>query len=378
MTFGGIMGLICRRALALVLMFVLVACSVPRGAGFQQEVLAASDEVAEDGTPLENFAVFEVTRSSLSSLTGWPNNSGRHYRWINRQAQPASLIISPGDTLAITIWDAEENSLLTSPGQRSAPLQDVRVASDGRIFLPFVGEMKVSGMSPQTARTRIEARLTETAPSTQVQLSVVPGRRNTVNLVSGVRSPGVYPLEDRDVTLLSVISAGGGVASNLANPQVRLMRGADIYGTSINRLFDNPQLDTTLRGGDQIIVEEEERKFLSLGATGREAVHTFPTDQVSALEALSIIGGVSDTRADPQGILILREYSARDVRTDGAGPPMSRVVFTVDLTSADGLFSAGKFQIMPGDLVYATESPIGAARTVFGIFSAALSIANRF
>lgn len=376
MTFGGIMGWICRRFCALVLMMLLVACSAPRGAGFQQEVLAASEDVAADGTPVEDFAVFAVTRANLASLAAWPTTGDRHYPWINRQAQPTSLIINPGDTLQMTIWDAEENSLLTSPGQRAAPLQDVRVSSDGRIFVPFVGEMKVSGMSPQTARSSIEARLGETAPSSQVQLSVLPGRGNTVNLVSGVRSPGVYPLDGRDVTLLSVISAGGGVNTALANPQVRLMRGNDIYGTSVDRLFDNPQLDTTLQGGDQIIVEEEERGFLSLGATGREAIHTFPTDRVTALEALSIIGGVSDTRADPQGILILREYGSRALRLDGSGPPKERVVFTVDLTTADGLFSAGKFQIMPGDLVYATESPITTARTIFGIFSAALSVAN--
>jgi polysaccharide export outer membrane protein len=376
MTFGGIMGWIYRRVVVLVLMSLLAACSVPRGAGFQQEVLAASDKTAADGSAVYDFAVFEVTRDSMAFLSGWPV-AAPNYQWIDRQGQPASLIISPGDTLTITIWDAEENSLLTSPGQRSTPLQDARVASDGRIFLPFVGEMKVSGMSPQTARSQIEARLAETAPSAQVQLSVVPGRGNTVNLVSGVRNPGVYPLDDRDVTLLGAISAGGGVLSSLTNPQVRLMRGNKIYGNSVARLFDTPRLDTTLRGGDQVIIEAEERRFLSLGAAGREAIHIFPTDQVTALEALSIIGGISDTRADPQGILILREYDAGATRTDGAGPPMQRVVFTLDLTSADGLFSAGNFQIMPDDLVYATESPIGAARTIFGLLATALTLENR-
>ena len=227
MTFGGIMSWIYRRVVALVLMSLLAACSVPRGAGFQQEVLAASDKTAADGSPVYDFAVFEVTRDSMASLSNWPV-AASDYPWIDRQDQPASLIISPGDTLTITIWDAEENSLLTSPGQRFTPLQDARVASDGRIFLPFVGEMKVSGMSPQTARSQIEARLVETTPSAQVQLSVVPGRGNTVNLVSGVLRPGVYPLEDRDVTLLGAISAGGGVIASLTNPQVRLMRGNKI------------------------------------------------------------------------------------------------------------------------------------------------------
>lgn len=370
------LNLVLRRALAaLVVLTLFAACSTPRGAGFQQEVLAASGETTADGEPIYDFSVFQVTRSVLPTVASWPDNGVAHYRWITRQPQTASLIIAPGDTLRITIWDAEDNSLLTSPGQRAAQLQDIRVSSSGRIFLPFVGEMKVSGMSPDTARARIEERLTETVPSAQVQLTAEPGRGNTANLVSGVRVPGVYPLVDQDVTILNLIAIGGGVAGDLKNPQVRLIRGNDIYGTSLNRLFANPSLDTTLRGGDRVIVEADERYFLSLGAAGSEAVHPFAKEEITALDALSTIGGISDTRANPQGILILREYSASAVRP--GGPPMQRVVFTVDLTSADGLFSAGKFQIMPGDLVYVTESPIGAATTIFGIFRSAITISNQ-
>ena len=39
----------------------------------------------------------------------------------------------------------------------------------------------------------------------------------------------------------------------------------------MERLLADPSLDTTLRGGDKIYVEKDERYFLSLGATGREA-----------------------------------------------------------------------------------------------------------
>ena len=373
------MGWINRRiTTAMMLSLLLAACATPRGAGFQREVLAASEEKAANGDPIYNFSVFPVTRDVLPTLAAWPVTGVGSYRWINRQAQPASLIIDAGDTLKITIWDAEDNSLLTSPGQRAAQLQDVRVSSTGRIFLPFVGEMKVSGMSPDNARAQIEAKLTQTVASAQVQLSVEPGRGNTASLVSGVQSPGVYPLVDRDVTVLNLIATGGGTSSDMKNPQVRLMRGGQIYGTSINRLYDNPALDTTLQGGDQVIVEDDERYFLSLGAAGTESSFPFTKDQMSALDALAIIGGVSDTRADPQGILILREYASGAVRTDGmSGPPMQRVVFTVDLTSADGLFSAGKFPIMSGDLVYATESPIGAARTIVGLFSNSVTLYNK-
>lgn len=381
LSFGEILNLISLRALSPIFLFLLVAsCStVPRGAGFQSEVLAASNAGELTGEdPVYDFAVFEIRRDVLPTLAHWPQNGARNYRWINRQIQPASSIIAPGDVLDVAIWDAEENSLLTSSGQRVARLQAIMVNSDGRIFIPFVGNMKVSGMSPQTARAQIETLLIATIPSAQVQISVVPGRANTANLVGGVSAPGVYPLPDRDYTLLSLLAQGGGVRSNIKSAQVRLMRGSDIYGISLDQLYADPKLDTTLIGGDRVIVEEDDRYFLSLGATGSEALHNFPKNRVTALDALAIVGGVSDARADPQGILILREYAMSAVRPDlSAGPPKQRVVFSMDLTTADGLFSAAKFDVQPGDLVYATESPLNAAQTVLSIFGSVLGIANR-
>ena len=375
------MGLISLRAVGAVFLCVLVAScgALPRGAGIESEVLAASDvEVDANGDPIYGFSVFEIRRNILPVLANWPQQGQRHYKWINRQPQPASLVIAAGDVLELTIWDAEENSLLTNAGQRVAQLQEIQVNSDGRIFIPFVGNLRVTGMSPQTARAQIESQLKQTIPSAQVQISVAPGRANTANLVGGVNAPGVYPLPDRDYTLLSLISQGGGVRPNLENPQVKLMRGSDIYGIALERLYDDPKLDTTLVGGDRVIIEDDDRYFLSLGATGSEAMHKFPKTDVTALDALSIVGGVSDTRADPQGILILREYTQSAVRPDmSAGPPQTRVVFTLDLTNADGLFSAAKFNLQSGDLVYATESPVSGAQTIFSIFGSALSLANR-
>ena len=376
------MDLISLRALSSIFLFVLVAAcsSVPRGAGFQSEVLAASNAGELTGEDLiYDFAVFEISRDILPTLAHWPQNGSRNHQWINRQVQPASSIIAPGDVLDVAIWDAEENSLLTSAGQRVARLQAIAVNSDGRIFIPFVGNMKVSGMSPQTARAQIETQLIATIPSAQVQISVVPGRANTANLVGGVSAPGVYPLPDRDYTLLSLLAQGGGVRSNIKSAQVRLMRGPVVYGISLERLYADPKLDTTLIGGDLVVVEEDDRYFLSLGATGSEALHNFPKDRVTALDALAIVGGVSDARGDPQGILILREYAMSAVRPDlSSGPPQTRVVFTMDLTTADGLFSAAKFDVQSGDLVYATENPVNAAQTVLSIFGSVLGIATRF
>ncbi|UTH46260.1 polysaccharide biosynthesis/export family protein [Loktanella salsilacus] len=366
-----------RRLGFLALFAAMAACNTPRGAGFRSEVLAAR---SYSGEAVASFAVLSVESSSLPVISAWPKLGSKSYEWIKRVDQPASLLIAPGDVLNISIWDAEANSLLIAPGARVANLHDVEVGSDGRIFLPFVGNMKVSGMSTSTARTQIQEMLLNTVPSAQVQVSVAPGRANTATLVSGVRTPGIFPLADRNVSMLSLIGAGGGVSETMQNPQVRLFRGAHAYGIGLDLLFTDPALDTVVQGGDRIVITEDDRYFLSLGAAAKEAIHPFPKAEVTALDAMSIVGGVSDARANPQAILILREYPTNAVRPVTAGvqkdpvfrpegPPQNRIIFTIDLTKADGLFSAGKFTILTGDLVYVTESPLGTANAVVGVFS---------
>lgn len=362
---------------------VLAGCaSLPRGAGLQSEVLARAGDLppdtVEDGIPLpQDFAVEPVTEANLATFAQWPVTDASGLAWIERVDQPDNRIISPGDLITVTIWTTEENGLLTTAGERVVTLPEMQVSSGGEIFLPYVGQARITGMAPETARARIEESYLEIIPSAQVQVSVVEGRQRTVSVVDGVGAPGVYPLADQDVTLLEILAEAGGVAGDFSNPQVRLQRGGDLYGVSLSRLLDSPRLNTTLVGGDRIYIEEDERSFLSLGAAGTEAIHRFPSDRVTALEALSLIGGVTPDRADAQGILILREYPPGVVRADRTGPAHERTIFVIDLTSADGLFSAGQFEIRSGDLVYVTESPINGARTVLGLIGSVFGLVNQ-
>lgn len=354
---------------------MLGGCDViPRGAGLKSEVLAEAQDNNIDTIP--DFAVEVVSRENITTFLRWPNADSSQFHWIDRVDQPNTRTIRSGDNLRITIWTIENDGLLTGPGQRNVTLPDSRVSSDGKIFLPYIGDINVSGLSPERARSRIEDAYNDALPSAQVQLEMTEGRQQSVSLIGGVGSPGTFPLPDNDFTILQLIADGGGISNSLTNPQVRLHRNGRIYGISTDRLLASPQLDTTLAGGDKVFVQEDDRTFLSLGAAGTEAVHPFPTDEISALEALSIVGGVSDTRADAKGILILRRYPVSVVTADRSGPDHPRTVFTLDLTTADGLFSAGQFMIQPSDLIYVTESPLTAAQSIFGLFGLVLGLSN--
>ncbi|MGJ8629235.1 MAG: polysaccharide biosynthesis/export family protein [Sulfitobacter sp.] len=363
------MGFSIKHLILVTLTVALTACgSLPRGAAVEKEILKNADE------PISDIAVYPVTRAFLPSVATWPRNGSRSYSWINHSHGSDAQVIRPGDSLSLMVWDSGENSLLTGPEQRVANLPSIRVSESGTIFVPYVGKLKVSGRTPDSARALIQRQLEAIVPSAQVQLAMAEGRGNSIDLVGGVNKPGNIVMPDQDFSVLAAISAGGGVSNSMENPQVKLVRGHNIYATSVDRLYDNPTLDTRLRGGDKVIVEDDRRYFLSLGAAGREAQFSFNRDDVSALDALAIIGGVNDSRADPQGILILREYSPSAISAGTRGPRKTRVVFTLDLTTSDGLFSARNFHIQSGDLVLATESPITNTRTILGLVGSAFGL----
>ncbi|WP_420010755.1 polysaccharide biosynthesis/export family protein [Tateyamaria sp.] len=360
------------RVLTVLLTVLFVAaCNLPRGAAIQSEIVAGQDE---ESAP---FSVVQVSRSNINDLKAWPVTGwAGHYHWFGGQHGPKSNVIRTGDRISLVIWDNQENSLLTSSQQKNVSMDNLLVGTDGTIFVPYINEVFVRGSTPERARNTIAEQLEVVVPSVQVQLSVTPGLDNSVDAVGGFASPGTYPLPNRNYSILSFISQAGGISSQLSNPLVRVIRGGNTYEIRADTLYERAAANVVLRGGDKVLVEEDSRYFVALGATGSQQIVPFDREHITAIEALAMLGGLAENRANPEGILILREYSQDAVRIDYSGPDKRQVVFAIDLTTADGLFSAGKFHVNPGDLVVATESPVNSVRTIFGLIGSVVGVGN--
>ncbi len=351
----------------------LTACSLPRGAALSSEI------IKEKGSDEPTFSVVNVSRSNIAQLAGWPVTgwSGR-YNWLRSGRGPNSPVIRAGDSLNLVIWDSQENSLLAPDTAKLVNMENLVVSSVGTIFIPYLNKVSVVGKTPAQARNLIQESIVTIAATAQVQLSVIPGKQNSVDLVTGVATPGTYPLPDRNYSVLSLLAAGGGISPTLRNPLVRLIRNGKTYETPAAALFSDASKNITLRGNDKFLIQEDKRYFTALGATGTEDLIYFDKENITTIEALSMIGGLSDSRANLKGVLVLREYPTRALRTDGKGPEMQQVIFVFDLTSADGLFASRSFQINPNDTVLATEAAVIKATTILGIIGTALGIASRF
>lgn len=351
---------------------ILTGCAAPRGALLQSEIMRES--ASEDAT----YSVVQVTQANLAAVSAWPA-TGKNIalNWPGKAQSQRSRSLRPGDTVNLTIWDSQPNSLLTASEQRAVPMNGLVISPEGTIFVPYIDEVKIIGMSPEQARADIQGRLAPIAPSAQVQLAVVPGDQNIIELVSGVQRPGRYPIASHGVTILSVLAESGGIPDGLRNPLIRLQRGGQSFAGLAKDIYANPERDILLRGGDRIVVESDPRSFIILGATGAERVVPFDKPHHTLMEALSLGGGLLDSRADLRGVLVLRKYSQKSVRSDGKGPDREQVVFAFDLSTGDGLFAARSFPIHPDDVVLATESPLPATGSLLGIFGAVLGVGQR-
>lgn len=347
-------------------LLALSACNVPRGAPTQSEVLAQPTAEGAD------FTLEQVSRNRLALYTSWrPQYSAVQTGWLQGGAEPSDQVLAPGDRLSFRIWDPEDNSLIASTDAPFADIANVMVSASGNVSLPYIDEVQVGGLTAESARARLQDRLTAIIPSAQVQMEVTEGRRNSAQMLGGVARPGTYPLNERNLPLTSLVATAGGIDQSLDNPQVQIMRGTQVYRRSWEFVLRNPANDPAIRGGDRVLIEADPRTFTALGALQREQVIGFDEEDVSALRAISLMGGIADSRADPRGILVLRRYSQAEVLRPN-GPPNTRVVFAFDLTTADGMFSADEFLIQHNDILLATQAPAVSAQRVLALFGAFL------
>lgn len=268
--------------------------------------------------------------------------------------------IRPGDVLGLSIWENVDDGLLASMGSSSTQLTELQVDSQGYIFVPYAGRVLAAGNSPEELRRIITQKLETQTPDPQVMVTRVAGDGATVSVMGKVNAQGVYPIERPTRNLSSMLSRSGGVSIEPEIAVVTVKRGNSSGKVWLRDLYSNARNDIALRPGDVILVEEDERSFTALGALGGQTKVPLGNEQINAIEAVAMVGGLSTALADPKGVFVLRDEPpavARAVLGRGDIQGSQRVAYVLDLTRPDGMFLARDFVIRDGDTVYVTEAP---------------------
>lgn len=331
---------------------ILTGCGLPRSGPTKNEIFSGSFE--REGNAFVVTADDHVTRA-----TAYDPALGFSEGFLNAGAL-GSDTVRPGDTLGLLIWENVDDGLLATDGTNASALEEIQVDGDGFIFVPYAGRIRAAGNTPEAIRRIITEKLEAQTPDPQVVVKRLAGDGATVSLIGGVGAQGVYPIERPTRTLTAMLAQAGGITLPPEITQITLIRGGHKGTIWLQDLYEDPRLDIALRGGDRILVEEDERFYTALGATGAQAKVPFETQTVSAIEALATIGGINTNLADPTGIFVFRDEPAEIAnrvlnRVDLMGT--QRMVYVLDLTTPNGVFVARDFEIRDQDTVYVTEAP---------------------
>ncbi len=362
-----------RLAALLVLTTTLAACGLPRSGPNKQEIFSGSVQKQGDAFVVD-------VNDHVTQATAIVPSFGFSDAFLNA-GQVGSDTIHAGDTLGLTIWENVEDGLLAGAGANATVLEEVQVDGAGFIFVPYAGRIRAAGNTPEAIRRIITEKLDEQTPDPQVLVRRLAGDGSTVSITGSVGGQGIYAIERPTRTLTAMLAKAGGVTIEPEITQVTVFRGNEQGKIWFQDLYKSAKFDIALRSGDRILVEEDTRAFTALGATGSQNRVTFTTQALSAIEAIAQVGGLSSSSADPTGVFVFRnepEEIANQVlgRTDLVGA--QRMIYVLDLTKPNGIFTARDFVIRDDDTVYVTEAPFVQWSKTLNAITGTLNTANTF
>lgn len=303
---------------------------------------------------------------------------------------PSEPHIGPGDGLMITIVEPSAGGLFSGPpsinntgaepGARVVGLQEATVGPDGRISVPFAGSVQVGGLTFVGAADRIRAALSGQAVGLQVMVNAVRSVASRVTVAGAVKMPGILPVQPGGETLLEILARAGGAADAPENVVIQLNRFGNVHRIRLQTLLERPETNIHVRPGDYLHCLIQPRSYVVMGATERVDTRNLGMDKLRLTSALASAGGLVDSRADADSVMLFRNepaavmdriaaVQARLARARGEDVPIPPetaprnpadapipVIFMINMRSASGLFMGRQLSIREDDLIYTPNS----------------------
>ena len=354
---------------------LLGACSsLPTSGPSNSEVL---EQAVSKDNPL-GLRIVSLTPAVVAALRARPERFAGVFDGL-RSAQAVDRL-GPGDVISVSIYEAGDGlfnsrrtsgSETTSAGSSAETLPRLQVDRSGTITVPYAGQVKVSGRTPTEVEHIIEGRLAEKTAQPQVVVSLVTNGSNVVYVSGDVRSSGRIPLTLARERLLDVIALAGGPTHSPQDTQVKVTRQGRVATTSLTRIQTIPEENVPVEPQDRIQVDYLPRSFLSYGATGRVAQVQFDAATVSLAEAVARVGGLDDSRANPEAVFLFRfeRPVTLGLIPNGSAPAVSPavipgtvaqgipVIYQVNMRSPQTFFAMQQFPMQDKDLIYIANAP---------------------
>lgn len=392
-----------RRAGLLLAAAALAGCSqLPAAGPLREDVETAPQDIP-------GVALAPLTAQTVALLGAAPAPSLSE---TLAPAAPRRRTVAVGDRLAVSIWEPSPDGLFATIERKQTDMT-VTVDEDGRIFVPYAGELRIAGLTAAQVRDRIEDGLRGKAVDPQVQVSPLGGAGQSLSVIGDVGRSGRYEVPIAGLRLADALAQAGGSRGQALETEVSVMRDGRIASARLSRILAGPDANILLAPGDTVQVSVTPRRYVTMGALGRSSWTDFGAEEVTLMQAMARAGGLQDNRADPSGMFVFRRETApraqalqdlaaaqaaeaaakaedAPMAAEPEAPPRlidapagwsaaegAPVIYQLDMRDPESFFLASAFRVEDGDVLFASNAPAAELRKFFSIvLSPAVSAAN--
>ena len=195
--------------------------------------------------PIERLAWLAIVVVALSGC-GTPGP----FIWATQlppeETGSADYVIATGDVLSVHVYGQDSMST------------HAKVRSDGKISMPFLGDVAVVGKQPVAVAREVEAGLKNFINSPNVTVTVDEFQPTTVSIIGEVMHPGNVAIE-RNAGVLQALATAGGLTENASRDMIFVLREIPVprrIRFTYDSLTRNPPSSMfRLRPGDIVVVE---------------------------------------------------------------------------------------------------------------------------
>jgi polysaccharide export outer membrane protein len=208
----------------------------------------------------------------------------------------------PGDVIAIATYGAPELTTTASTiasnilGSGGSSVAGVTIDAKGEIVLPYLGTVKLAGLTPPEAAVYLSNALKEGGflvdPQVSVELVASPTR--VITVLGEVQKPAPIPAFGQ-IRLLDAISACGGFTP-LASHTVTVRRHGDSDPITVQLGVDPKSTnasDIPLMPGDTVVVPKVGNIFVMGEVKTPEAIPLSSNAPITVMRAIAMAGGMN-------------------------------------------------------------------------------------
>lgn len=373
---------------------LLSACSsLPTSGPSYSKVLEANERASEANLPEVNL----IKLDNITAQNLYQAQQAQRFSGFDGSMGGGGYAgtVNVGDVLEISIWEAPPAVLFggtfSTEGQGSGHLTQLppqMVNKNGTITVPFIGNMKVAGKTPEAVQSQIVGALSRKANQPQALVRIASNLSSDVTVVRQGNSIRM-PLSANNERILDAVAAVGGTSENIEDVTVRLTRGNKVRSMAFETLIADPSQNIVLRSGDVVALMNTPYSFTGLGAVGNNQQVRFSSKGITLAEAIGKMGGLIDERSDPRGVFVFRhipftqlDYNDQSLwrekgYTEGMDVP---TVYQVNLLEPQSMFLLQRFPVQDKDIVYVSNAPLSEfqkfLRMIFSITSPITGTAN--